>query len=201
MTVAVLDYGLGNLGSVVNMLKRLGASPQVVTTADEVSVAERLLLPGVGAFDRGMALLESQGLIAPIRKFAAQGRPLLGICLGMQLLLDASDEGARPGLGLIPGRSIRFRDRPGVRVPHMGWNRTTPLREDPLLADLPEDNRFYFVHSYHAIPANDSAVLTTTTYGEPFVSMIREQGTMGAQFHPEKSHLFGMTVLRNFCSL
>lgn len=200
MSVSVVDYGLGNLGSVTNMLRRIGAEPRLASTPDEVTAADRLLLPGIGAFDSGMRLLADAGLVEPIRDFAVTGRPLLGICLGMQLLLDASEEGTASGLGLIPGVSRRFDDATGVRVPHVGWNTVEPSRRDPLLDGLPEDSRFYFVHSYHVVPEREADTLATTEYGLPFSSMVRAGNVMGAQYHPEKSHAFGMQILRNFAA-
>lgn len=198
MSVSLIDYGLGNLGSVANMFKRVGADVRRVSTPDEVLSSDRLLLPGIGAFDTGMRLLDELGLREPIREFAASGRPLLGICLGMQLLLDGSEEGEMSGLGLVPGRSVRFDDAAGLRVPHMGWNVVEPARADPLLDGLPDESRFYFVHSYAVVPEADADVLATTAYGRTFASMIRAGNVMGAQYHPEKSHSFGMKVLKNF---
>lgn len=200
MTVSLVSYGLGNLGSVANMLKRVGVEVRLVTTAEEVLDSERVLLPGIGAFDTGMRMLDEQQLTHAIREFAASGRPLLGICLGMQLLLDSSEEGEARGLGLIPGRSLRFPDG-GERVPHMGWNLVVPMREDPLVAGLPPESRFYFVHSYRVVPDEEAHVLGITNYGLPFASMIRRGNVMGAQFHPEKSHDFGKRILRNFAEL
>lgn len=201
MSVSLLAYGLGNLGSVANMLRRVGAEVRLVRTADEVLQSERLLLPGVGAFDRGMTLLHEGGFVPVIKEFASTGRPLLGICLGMQLLLDHSEEGDEPGLGLIPGHSERFRPEAGLRVPHMGWNLMIPAHEDPLSAGLPDEARFYFVHSYHVVADRGEHVLGTTRYGVEFTSMIRSGNVMGAQFHPEKSHEFGKHILRNFSRL
>ena len=201
MTVSIVAYGLGNLGSVVNMLKRVGGEPKLVRTPDEILGSDRLLLPGIGAFDTGMRALDGQGLTPAIKEFAASGRPVLGICLGMQLLLDSSAEGRSVGLGLIAGRSLRFREDTGLRVPHVGWNLVEPTREDPLVAGLPERSRFYFVHSYRVEPADDAHTLGVTDYGGSFTSMVRDRNVMGAQFHPEKSHEFGTTVLRNFASL
>lgn len=201
MSVSLVDYGLGNLGSVANMLKRVGAETRRVSTPDEIRDSDRVLLPGIGAFDSGVALLHQHGLVDALREFASTGRPVLGICLGMQLLLDSSEEGVLSGLGLIPGRSARFPENPGLRVPHMGWNDATPTREDALLDGLASDSRFYFVHSYHVIPDREEDVLATTDYGIPFVSMVRSDNVMGAQYHPEKSHAFGMRVLSNFAAL
>lgn len=201
MTVSLVDYGLGNLGSVANMLKRVGATSRRVSTPEEVRDSEKVLLPGIGAFDHGMQLLRDQGLDAAVREVAADGRPVLGICLGMQLLMDSSEEGRASGLGLVPGRSVRFRDDLGVRVPHMGWNGVRPTHDDDLLAGLDDDNRFYFVHSYRVVTDREDDVLAVTDYGLPFTSMLRSGNVMGAQFHPEKSHAFGMTVLGNFAKL
>jgi glutamine amidotransferase len=183
------------------MLKRVGAESRLVRTPDEVLDSERLLLPGIGAFDSGMRLLDEQGLTPAIKEFAATGRPLLGICLGMQLLLDSSEEGQAAGLGLIPGRSLRFRQETGLRVPHMGWNLVEPTRDDPLVAGLPAHSRFYFVHTYRVVPDDDAHILGLTSYGVPFASMVRAGNVMGAQFHPEKSHDFGKRILTNFAAL
>jgi glutamine amidotransferase len=201
VTVSLVSYGLGNLGSVINMLKRVGAESRLVSTPEEILASDRLMLPGIGAFDTGMRLLDADDRIAAIKEFAATGKPLLGICLGMQLLLDGSEEGTEPGLGLIPGTSKRFADRPDLRVPHMGWNLVVPTRDDPLVAGLEPDSRFYFVHSYRVVPERAADVLGTTEYGSPFASMIRSDNVMGAQYHPEKSHAFGMRVLSNFVAL
>jgi glutamine amidotransferase len=201
VSIGLVDYGLGNLGSVTNMLKRVGAESHLVSTPDDVLASEKVLLPGIGAFDTGMVRLRDHGLFDPLREFAASGRPLFGICLGMQLLLDGSEEGVEPGLGLIPGTSARFDDEPDLRVPHMGWNVVTPAHEDPLVDGLEPDSRFYFVHSYKVVPDREADVLGTTAYGGSFASMIRSGNVMGAQFHPEKSHAFGMRVLSNFAAI
>lgn len=201
MTVSLINYGLGNLGSVANMLKRVGAESRRVSTPEEILASDRLLLPGIGAFDTGVRLLNELDLIPAIREFAATGKPVLGICLGMQLLLDGSEEGVEPGLGLISGTSTRFTEAPGVRVPHMGWNHAVAVHDDPLMAGLDADSRFYFVHSYKVVPQRDDDVLALTQYGGPFASMVRSENVMGAQYHPEKSHAFGMRVLSNFAVL
>ena len=201
MTIGLVDYGLGNLGSVANMFRRVGAETARVSTPSAVLDSDAILLPGIGAFDAGMSRLADAGLIDPLREFAASGRPLLGICLGMQLLLDSSEEGAAEGLGLIPGPSVRFDESIGARVPHMGWSYAVPTREDSLVAGLDADARFYFVHSYRVVPDDDTATLAVSRYGVPFTSMVRVGNVMGAQFHPEKSHAFGMTILENFAKL
>jgi imidazole glycerol-phosphate synthase subunit HisH len=201
MSVSVVGYGLGNLGSVTNMLRRIGAEPRIASTPEQIEASERLLLPGIGAFDTGMTLLHDTGLADAVRSFAATGKPLLGICLGMQLLMDSSEEGSEPGLGLIAGSSRRFDEAEGIRVPHVGWNTLAPTRSDPLVAALPDDSRFYFVHSYRVVPDAAADTLAVTQYGGPFSSMIRSGNVMGAQYHPEKSHAFGMQILRNFSAL
>lgn len=201
MSVSIVDYGVGNLGSVANMFKRIGADVQTVSTPQKLLDSERVLLPGVGSFDHGVTRLREAGLFEPLQEFAASGRPLFGICLGMQLLFDSSEEGEESGLGIIPGRSRRFLSAPGLRVPHMGWNTVVPRRSDDLFANSEEESRFYFVHSYRVVPDRVEDVLAITPYGGDFVSMVRAGYVVGAQFHPEKSHTFGMNVLRNFVAL
>lgn len=201
MTISLLSYGLGNLGSVINMLKRVGVQPRIISSPDEILNSDRVLLPGIGAFDAGMRRLDEQGLTPALQEFAASGRPIFGICLGMQLLLNGSEEGSRPGLGLIQGSSFRFQPDTGLRVPHMGWNLVAPTRTDPLVADLPDESRFYFVHSYWVRPTDEDHVLGVTSYGVEFASVIRRGNVMGAQFHPEKSHAFGQQILRNFSAI
>jgi glutamine amidotransferase len=183
------------------MLKRVNAEVQLVSTPEDILSSDRLLLPGIGAFDTGMNLLHEKGLTPAIREFAATGKPVLGICLGMQLLLDGSEEGGEAGLGLIKGKSVRFAEGPGLRVPHMGWNRVTPVKDHALVAELEPESRFYFVHSYRVVPASSDDVLGVTEYGAQFASMISSGNVMGAQYHPEKSHSFGMRILRNFAGL
>lgn len=201
MIVSVVDYGLGNLGSVSNMLRRIGAQVRLARTPDDIAESEKLLLPGVGSFDTARELLEERELVEPLIHFAKTGRPMLGICLGMQLLLEGSDEGAAEGLGLIPGRCVRFEESDGIRIPHMGWNTAESVGDHPILDAVEEESRFYFVHSYHAVPENPEHVLATTIYGSPFVSIVGSENVVGAQFHPEKSHVFGMSFLRRFVEL
>jgi glutamine amidotransferase len=198
--IGVLDYGVGNLGSVLNMLRHIDVKATTIRTPDQLTKVTKLLLPGVGSFDHAIEKLDALDLAEPIRGYARSGGTILGICLGMQLLLDSSEEGQRQGLGLIPGRSKRFSFAPEAkrRVPHMGWNTVTPRAENPLLAGLESDNRFYFVHSYRAVCENDTDIVGETEYGEMFPSMIGRGNVFGAQFHPEKSHRYGMDLLRNF---
>ena len=201
MSVSVIGYGLGNTGSVINMFKRIGAEARIISSPAEVAQSDRVLLPGIGAFDHGMSRLEDLGFADALRDFATTERPFLGICLGMQLLLDASEEGDLPGLGLIPGQSRRFDEATGVRIPHMGWSAIRPRHEDSLIAGAETGSRFYFVHSYRVVPDREDDVLAISDYGVEFASMVRSGNVMGAQFHPEKSHTFGMTVLKNFAEL
>jgi glutamine amidotransferase len=197
--LVVVDYGVGNQGSVLNMYRRLGIEAVRGAAAADIAAAGRLVLPGIGAFDHCMIRLRDAGLEAPLRAAIARGVPLLGICVGMQMLLEGSEEGGQPGLGLIPGRAVRFATQDaGLKVPHMGWNRVQWCADDVLNEDLRDEARFYFVHSYHAVCADREAVLGTTTYGGEFASAIRSGRVYGVQFHPEKSHRFGLALLRNF---
>jgi imidazole glycerol-phosphate synthase subunit HisH len=200
----VVDYGAGNIGSVLNMIKKAGG--QAIATADigEIQNAPKLLLPGVGSFDNAMDKLNKLGLVEVITQRALSGVPLLGICLGMQLLANASEEGAKAGLGLIPGKVRRFtfdeKDHL-LRIPHMGWNHVTVSKQHMLADELENDARFYFVHSYHYECENEGDELFRTHYGYDFTSGIQRKNIMGVQFHPEKSHRYGMQLIKNFIGL
>jgi glutamine amidotransferase len=197
----VIDSGICNLGSIARALERAGGTVQVVTTPDQVAAQQRLILPGVGSFPAGMDALESRGLDRAIVAFAATGKPVFGICLGMQLLFETGEEfGTRKGLGLIPGR-VRAINAGDLAVPHMGWNNILPIQEDPLLQGLPDNAYFYFVHSFVCEPADAAHVLARATYGEEFCAMARNGNVRGLQAHPEKSQQCGATVLRNFLGL
>ncbi|MEW5825442.1 MAG: imidazole glycerol phosphate synthase subunit HisH [Candidatus Bipolaricaulota bacterium] len=204
-TIAIVDSGIGNLKSIANMLSRIGVASRLVSRPEEVALATKILLPGVGAFDAGMAALHERGLVDVLNERACVAKvPILGICLGMQLLAEASEEGERQGLGWIPGCSQRFsfpETVPPLRVPHMGWNTVIPSRECVLLTHVPMPRRFYFVHSYHVVCRDPADVLATTSYGIPFVSAVARGNIMGVQFHPEKSHKYGMALLRAFAEL
>lgn len=201
--IAVVKYGVANLGSIMNMLRRIGASARIVAEPDEVLSAERLILPGVGAFDAGMKALRNRGLVEPIRRRVSEGVPLLGVCLGMQMLGHSSAEGPGEGLGLLDAHSVRFSfpttDR--LRVPHMGWGRLTSRQTSPLFAGMSEDARFYFVHSYHVVCRDQGDILAGCVYGIEFTAMVKRGNVYGAQFHPEKSHKYGMELLKNFATL
>lgn len=200
--ITVVDYGIGNLGSIRNMMKRIGTPATVTADLDVIASATKLLLPGVGAFDVAMARINASELRSILdRKALEEKVPILGICLGMQLLTDGSEEGELPGLGWIPARATRFPTVPGIRVPHMGWNVVGPSRASPLTDGLPPRSRFYFVHSYCVHVENPADSLLRATYGIGFDAAIQRDNIYGAQFHPEKSHKFGMKLLENFARL
>ena len=194
--ITIIDYGMGNIGSIVNMLKKIGVKSQTTKSPTELLQAEKIILPGVGDFDNAMGKLNELGLSETIRQKAELGTPILGICLGMQLLGTSSDEGLLPGLDLIPAHIRKFQIMGKLRVPHMGWNRVIPL--DKEMYNELEENKFYFVHSYYFDADDEKDVAGTTDYGICFTSSVRRKNVYGAQFHPEKSHKYGMQFLRNF---
>lgn len=199
MTLLVVDAGIGNIGSIVSMLRQIGHRGRLVSAPCAVEPGDRLILPGVGAFDAGMAALAAGGLDRWLREVVALGNPLLGICLGMQLLFDRSEEGVREGLGLIAGEVVRLpAEQAGLRLPHMGWNIARPVRANPVLPLGEAEQRFYFVHSYRARCADPADELAVTDYGVPFTSAVGRGNVFGVQFHPEKSHRFGMALLERF---
>jgi len=204
--IAIVDYGMGNLGSIANMLRKLGAQASITADAAQLGEASKLILPGVGAFDAAMERIDSRGL-RPIleQRVLADRVPLLGICLGMQLLTRSSEEGRRPGLGWINARTLAFRARidPTLKSPHMGWNVVSLNVPSPLTAGfaaIPEP-RFYFVHSYFVECADPTQSILRTTHGVSYDSGVQLGNIFGVQFHPEKSHRFGMRLLQNFVSL
>ena len=196
--VAIVDYGLGNLGSIANMLSVIGEDPVITADFKELDRADRLILPGVGAFDAGMGALEERGLAKAVKGAASFGKPVLGICLGMQLLGRRSEEGQKDGLGLIPFDNVRFHLPEGIKVPHMGWDVVEFKQQSPLLEGIQGTQRYYFVHSYHAVCDSGENVLMTCDYGYEFAAAVRHKNVYGVQFHPEKSHDFGMRLLENF---
>jgi imidazole glycerol-phosphate synthase subunit HisH len=198
--ITIVDYGMGNLCSVTKALESLGQ--KVVTTGDpaQVEKAEHLILPGVGAFGDAMAELERRGLCETIRRHAASGRPLLGICLGMQLFMDSSEEAPGvTGLGLMPGTVKRFQTK--LKVPHMGWNTVRQAHPAPLFEGIADDQYFYFVHSFYVAPEDPSTAAGLTQYDEEFPSVIWRANVVATQFHPEKSQRLGLAMLRNFCQM
>ena len=196
MTLAIIDSGGANIGSVMHALKRLGAEPVFTADASTIRAADRVLLPGVGAAGAAMSRLRELGLTQCIRELQ---QPVLGICLGMQLLFEKSTEDDTQCLGIIPGTLKKLEPSEGIRVPHMGWNTTTATKTDPLLSGLPEKPWFYFVHSYCA-PVSTST-LATCLHGESFAAIVRQGNFFGAQFHPERSARSGARLLANFMEL
>jgi len=199
--ISILDYGAGNTNSVIRMIEKVGGRARRVSSSDDVLASEKLLIPGVGAFDHGMNMLHEKGLVDALNKVALEKKiPVLGICLGMQLMCNRSDEGDRPGLGWIDADVTRFLSAttPSLRVPHMGWNTVSIQKNSQLIPRTDIENRFYFVHSYKVCCHNASDVLTMTHYGQDFVSSFQRHNLYGVQFHPEKSHSFGMKLFRNF---
>jgi imidazole glycerol-phosphate synthase subunit HisH len=200
--IAIVDYGLGNILAFANVYKRLSIDVQIAKTADALRDATRIILPGVGAFDHAMDLLERSGMRDTLDDLVLRRRvPVLGVCVGMQILARSSDEGSRPGLGWIDGtvRSLRTATLAApLPTPHMGWNDVHPKRPHPLFAGLEQDARFYFLHSYYFECASDEAVMATSTYGVTLASAVGSGNIHGVQFHPEKSHHFGTQLLKNF---
>jgi len=198
--ITIIDYGMGNLGSIRNMLKKIGADSEITAEPARIAAATKLVLPGVGAFDAGMENLDKSGLVPLLNERVRRDEvPVLGICLGMQLMTHSSSEGERPGLGWVDAKAVRFVPADAtLKVPHMGWNIAQPVRDDALLEGLPRESRFYFVHSYYVACERREDVLLTTFYGADFDSGFRRGNVWGVQFHPEKSHRFGMHLLRNF---
>jgi glutamine amidotransferase len=202
--IAIVDYGIGNLRSVEKALQRVGATAMVTADPAVLDAAQGVVLPGVGAFGDGMAQLRARQLVDPVMRQVERRKPLLGICLGMQLLFEESDEmGLHRGLGLLPGRVVRFPEGE-LKVPHIGWNqlwRADPCPEMALLEGIPHGAHAYFVHSYYAAPEESGDVLASTDYGFEFASVVGRGRIFGAQFHPEKSQDVGLRLLRNFADM
>ncbi len=198
--IAIVDYGMGNLRSVQKAFERVGHAATITDQAADVARAERVVLPGVGAFGDAMANLRRAGLVAPLETAISEGRPFLGICLGLQLLFAESEEmGQHRGLGILPGRVRRFPE--GERVPQIGWNQIHIRRQLPLLEGIPDGSFFYFVHSYYVDPEDGDDIVTTTDYGIDYTSIAGRDTAFGIQFHPEKSQDLGLRILRNFAEL
>ena len=198
--IAIIDYGLGNLKSVKYALDRLGKDSILTERAEDLRAASGVILPGVGAFEQAMANLRDKGLVEPIRAVAASGKPLIGICLGVQLLLTQSQEyGLHAGLDIIPGQVVRFAEN--LTVPHMGWNQVEQARPCPLFEGVADGAFFYFAHSYYLRPDSADAAAGLTDYGGRYCSMVQSGNVYGTQFHPEKSGPVGLTMLENFCRL
>lgn len=199
--ITLIDSGVSNIGSIQNMLKRLGIPFRVAAEPQDVLSAERIILPGVGSFDAGIGNLSARGLVEPLtHKVMSERVPVLGVCLGMQLMGRGSEEGERAGLGWVPAQAVRFQPKGNAqKIPYMGWNEVTAAKQDPLIDGMRPDTRFYFVHSYYVVCDDVADVLLTAPYGDlTYTAAYRRNNIYGAQFHPEKSHKFGMWLLKNF---
>jgi len=202
--LVIIDYNMGNVASIQNILKRCNHQSIISNDPKVIEEADKLILPGVGSFDYGISNLEKLGIAEVLKKKVLIDKiPLLGICLGMQLLADSSEEGSLKGLGFIKAQSkkFEFNGQRNLKVPHMGWNYVEAQKNTPLFNNAYEEMRFYFVHSYFVQCENDNDILGTTNYGHTFTSMINKDNIYGFQFHPEKSHKYGMLLLKNFVEL
>lgn len=203
--IAIVDYGLGNILAFSNMFKRLNIEARVARTADELAGADKIILPGVGAFDHAMELLDASGMRATLDQLVLRDKvPVLGICVGMQILAKASDEGKLPGMGWIDGHVRAFDSLPeaaALALPHMGWNDVRPVANMPLFKHMQDDSRFYFLHSFFFECAGADSVAATARYGIDFSCTVRSGNVYGVQFHPEKSHHWGSRLLQNFAEL
>jgi len=201
--IGIINYGMGNLGSIQNMLKKLRADSVILDEPGTLENYTKLVLPGVGAFDNGIQHLRANGWVDPLNNLVlVQKVPILGICLGMQLMTKSSEEGVEEGLGWIDAKTLRFDSRgKNMKIPHMGWNVVKPRANDPLFESTFKELRFYHVHSYYVNLANKEEEIASTYYGESFTSAFRKENIWGVQFHPEKSHKFGMQLLKNFNEL
>jgi imidazole glycerol-phosphate synthase subunit HisH len=202
--VVIIDYGVGNIASIANMLKRVGAESRITNDPSEILNAQKIILCGVGGFDDGMSRLESSGIVSVIKEAALDKKiPLLGVCLGMQLLTNGSEEGNKQGLGLVKGFTRRFsfqglENERQYKIPHMGWNEIDFSKPSKLQNEMPQPSRFYFVHSYHVMLDNKEDELMKANYGIEFSAAFEHNNIIGVQFHPEKSHSFGLKLYENF---
>jgi glutamine amidotransferase len=204
MSIAIIDYGMANLRSVQKAFEQNGVRADIISEPDQIDRADKIVLPGVGAFQDAVATLRDRKLDEPILRHIQSGKPFLGICLGLQMLFDIGyEDGEHRGLGVLKGKCIRFDvdEKLGLKVPHMGWNQLDIRRPAPLFRDLPKGCGVYFVHGYHVVPTDESVVATTTDYGGPFVSSIWRDNVFATQFHPEKSQKVGLQILANFAAL
>ncbi len=200
--ITIIDYGMGNLGSIKNMLKKIGIESLITNDINKIDIAEKIILPGVGAFDRAMDNLKSLNLIKVLNKKAfADKVPVLGICLGMQLMANSSEEGKLKGLGWLNANVLKFNIAKTLKIPHMGWNLAKQQKEHDIFVDMYSEARFYFVHSYHFQCNDKNDILASTLYGEDFTSAVCKDNIIGVQFHPEKSHKFGIKLLKNFTEI
>jgi glutamine amidotransferase len=200
--IAIIDYGMGNLRSVQKGFERVGYEATITADPAVVDSAAKVVLPGVGAFEDAIAELRRQEMVEPVLRAIDRGKPFLGICLGLQLLFDESHENGRhEGLGVLPGKVVRFELPKEYTVPHMGWNQLLVRRRAPILAGIDEGTQVYFVHSYYVAPADSEVIATETDYGQTFCSMVWRDNVFATQFHPEKSQAKGLAMLKNFAEL
>lgn len=200
--ITIVDYGMGNLRSVQKALQKLSVEAEISASPAKIARAEKLVLPGVGAFRDAIAELKNKDMVGPVKDHIAAGKPFLGICLGLQLLFDVSyEDGEWEGLGIVPGEVRRLKDMPDLKIPHMGWNSLQIAGNPRILKDIPEGSHFYFVHSYHVVPREESVIAARTTHGQSFVSVIEKENLFATQFHPEKSQRLGLKLLSNFAEL
>ena len=203
-SIAIIDYGMANLRSVQKGFEHVGASADIITRPEDIRRADKIVLPGVGAFQDAVRVIREQELAGPIIDHLGSGKPFLGICLGLQMLFDVGyEDGTHQGLGVLRGTCLRFDvdTTMGLKVPHMGWNQLTIVNRSPILRDLSDQANVYFVHGYHVVPEDKSVIATTTDYGRPFVSSVWRDNLMATQFHPEKSQKVGLKILENFARM
>jgi glutamine amidotransferase len=197
--ITIIDYGMGNLRSVQKACEHLGYDAMISSSASDIANAEKLILPGVGAFRDAIGHLKDQNLVDPIRDYISSDKPFLGVCLGLQLLFEKSyEDGVYEGLGVVPGEVVRFPAQPGLKVPHMGWNRLEVRGDQTLFRGIPAEAHVYFVHSYYVVPTDESVVAATSEHGIRFCSAIARNNLFATQFHPEKSQRVGLKILDNF---
>jgi glutamine amidotransferase len=202
--ISIIDYDMANLRSVQKGFEHVGVSAQIISRPEQIRKADKIVLPGVGAIADALRTLRDRKLDEPLIEHINSGKPLLGICLGLQMLFDACyEDGEHRALGVIGGKCVRFEvdEKLGLKVPHMGWNQLIVKNRSPLLRDLPSDSSVYFVHSYHVVPQDRSVIATTTDYGGEFVSSIWRDNIVATQFHPEKSQAIGLKILENFAAM
>ncbi len=200
--IKIVDYGMGNLRSVQKAFEKLGHEAVICDQAAQLGDADKLVLPGVGAFRDAIHDLRHKDMVGPILDHLTAGKPFLGICLGLQLLFDVSyEDGEWPGLGIVPGEVVRFQDQPDLKIPHMGWNQLVIGGEPALFHAIPRDAHFYFVHSYQVVPTDTSIVIAESDHGGPFVAAIGRGNLWATQFHPEKSQKHGLQLLANFAAM
>ena len=200
--ITIIDYGLGNLGSIKNMLKKIGSEAEITSDLEKIAQADKLILPGVGAFDNGMSNLNELGMVSLLNKKVLEEKvPILGVCLGMQLFTQRSEEGEMPGLGWVDAETIKFdasKSEQQFTIPHMGWEYVQAKKSSKLLENMYEESKYYFVHAYHVKCNRPEDVLLTTDYILEFDAAFEKDNIIGVQFHPEKSHKFGMQLFKNF---